>query len=229
MPNLSSDNLDEELNTAKQVQPENVGALTREQLTPKAAASPEGHDVPGHDHRGHHHPAGKKVVDLAGRPADKHAGHDHASGDDHGPAGDYPYLVPGISLGLLLAGIALDYYRGGFFSGYVRALWFGVAYLLVGWKVLRSAVRSIPSGNIFNEFLLMSIATIGAIAIGKYAEGVAVMLFYTVGELFQDAALNRAKRSIKALLEMQATEVGVLREGQRLVLDPLITLDSSGY
>ncbi|OGX86492.1 heavy metal translocating P-type ATPase [Hymenobacter glacialis] len=222
MPNPSSDNLDEELNTAKQVQLENVGALTREQLTPKAAASPEGHDVPGHDHSGHNHPPGKRVVDLAGRPADEHAGHDHASGDDHnhGPAGDYPYLVPGISLVLLLAGIAMDYYEVGFFSGFVRPLWFGVAYLLVGWKVLRSAVLSIPSGNIFNEFLLMSIATIGAFAIGEYAEGVAVMLFYTVGELFQDAALNRAKRSIKALLEIQATEVGVLRDGQRLVLDP---------
>ncbi|WP_210521865.1 heavy metal translocating P-type ATPase [Hymenobacter terricola] len=197
MPDPSSDNLHEELNTAKQVQPENVGALTRSQLTPEAATEPEGHDVPGHDH-------------------DEHAGHDH----DHGPAGDNPYLVPGISLVLMLAGIALDYYKVGFFTGYVRPLWYGVAYLLVSWKVIRSAIQSIPSGNIFNEFLLMGIATIGAFAIGEYAEGVAVMLFYTVGELFQDAAVNRAKRSIKALLEIQATEVGVLRGGQHLVLDP---------
>ena len=113
-----------------------------------------------------------------------------------------------------------DYYKVGFFTGYVRFGWYGVAYLLVGWKVLRSAIQSIPSGNIFNEFLLMGIATIGAFALGEYAEGVAVMLFYTVGELFQDAAVNRAKRSIKALLEIQATEVGALRGGQHLVLDP---------
>ena len=207
MPDSSSDNLNEELNTAKQVQPENVGALTRAQLTSGAATAPEGHDVPGHDHGDEDE-------------ADEHAGHDHGSGDDHGPAGSNPYLVPGISLVLLLAGIALDYYKVGFFTGYVRPLWYGVAYLLVGWKVLRSAIQSIPSGNIFNEFLLMGIATIGAFALGEYAEGVAVMLFYTVGELFQDAAVNRAKRSIKALLEIQATEVGVLRGGQRLVLDP---------
>lgn len=223
MPDPSSDNLNEKLNTAKQVQPENVGALTRAQLTPEAATAPEGHDVPGHDHdadehAGHNHPAGKRVVDLGGVAEDEHAG----SGDnhDHGPAEANPYLVPGISLVLLLAGIALDYYKAGFFTGYVRPIWYGVAYLLVGWKVIRSAIQSIPSGNIFNEFLLMSIATIGAIALGEYAEGVAVMLFYTVGELFQDAAVNRAKRSIKALLEIQATEVGVLRNGQRLVLDP---------
>ncbi|MCA8833288.1 heavy metal translocating P-type ATPase [Hymenobacter pini] len=222
MPEPTSDNLNEELNTAKQVQPENVGALTREQLTPDAAAAPEGHDVPGHDHRGHHHPAGKQVVDLAGRPADEHAGHSHGDGEDHdhGPAGSNPYLWPGVSLVLLLAGIALDYYHVGFFTDYVRLAWYGVAFLLVGWKVIRAAVQSIPSGNVFNEFLLMSIATLGAFAIGEYPEGVAVMLFYTVGELFQDAAVNRAKRSIRALLEIQATEVTVLRAGQSLVLDP---------
>ena len=197
MPDPTSDNLNGELNTAKQVNPANAGALTRAQLTPEAAAEPEGHDVPGHDH----------------------ASHDH-DGHDHGPPGERPYLVPAISLALLLAGIACDYFDAPFFSGLVRPVWFGVAYLLVGWKVLRSAIQSIPSGNVFNEFLLMSIATVGAFAIGEYAEGVAVMLFYTVGELFQDAAVNRAKRSIRALLEIQATEVAVLRAGQRLVLDP---------
>ncbi|MBD2717206.1 cadmium-translocating P-type ATPase [Microvirga sp. STR05] len=222
MPDPTSPNTNEELNTAKQAKLENVGALSRDQLTPEAAAAPEGHDVPGHDHAGHDHPAGKRVVDLAGKAADEHAGHDHAGGDDHdhGPVGANPYLWPGVALVLLLGGIALDYYKVGFFTGYVRLAWYGVAFLLVGWKVIRSAVLSIPSGNIFNEFLLMSIATLGAFAIGEYPEGVAVMLFYTVGELFQDAAVNRAKRSIRALLEIQATEVTVLRDGQSLVLDP---------
>ncbi|SHL95969.1 heavy metal translocating P-type ATPase [Hymenobacter psychrotolerans] len=222
MPDPTSSNTDEELNTAKQVKLENVGALSREQLTPEAAAEPEGHDVPGHDHAGHDHPAGKKVVDLAGKAADEHAGHDHASGDDHdhGQVGANPYLWPGMSLALLLGGLALDYYDVAWFTSYVRLAWYGVAFLLVGWKVLKAAVLSIPSGNVFNEFLLMSIATLGAFAIGEYPEGVAVMLFYTVGELFQDAAVNRAKRSIRALLEIQATEVTVLRGGQSLVLDP---------
>ena len=226
MPDPSSNNLDEELNTAKQVQPENAGALTRAQLTPDAAAAPQGHDVPGHDHApteaphdhaGHQHDPGE--LSLEDAEDDDHAGHDH-DGHDHGPAGDNPYLVPGISFALLLAGIALDYYKVGFFSGYVRLVWYGLAFVLVGWKVVKAAVLSIPSGNIFNEFLLMSLATLGAFAIGEYPEGVAVMLFYTVGELFQDAAVNRAKRSIKALLEIQATEVTVVCGGQPLVLDP---------
>lgn len=196
---------DEPLNTAKQVKPENVGAVDRAQLTPEAAASPQGHDVPGHDHA----------------RAEPGAGHSADDGHDHGPAGANPYLLPGISLALLLAGIALDYWQVGFFLGPVRPIWYGVAFLLVGWKVVRTAVLSIPTGNVFNEFLLMSLATLGAFAIGEYPEGVAVMLFYTVGELFQDAAVNRARRSIRALLEIQATEVTVLRpNGQRAVLDP---------
>src|SRR6476661_38072 len=208
MPDPASDNLNEGLNTAKQVQPENVGALSRTQLTPEAASAPQGHDVPGHGH-----------APATETGHDEHDGHDH-DGHEHGPAGHYPYLLPGISLALLLAGIALDYFHVGFFTGFVRLAWYGVAFLLVGWKVMKAAVLSIPSGNVFNEFLLMSIATLGAFAIGEYPEGVAVMLFYTVGELFQDAAVNRAKRSIKALLEIQATEVRVLRDGQPLVLAP---------
>ena len=228
MPDPASPNTNEELNTAKQVQLENVGALSRVQLTPAAATEAQGHDVPGHDHAaeaGHHH-------DHKGHD---HAGHSHDPGElsltdddehdhDHGPAGANPYLLPGLSLALLLVGLALDYYKVGFFTGYVRPAWYGLAFVLVGWNVVKAAVLSIPSGNIFNEFLLMSIATIGAFAIGEYPEGVAVMLFYTVGELFQDAAVNRAKGSIRALLEIQATEVTVVRAGQPLVIDPKAVL-----
>ena len=218
MPNPSSNNLDEQLNTAKQVQPENAGALTRSQLTLPAATAPQGHDVPGHDHA-----PTSEHADHAGHHHDEddheHAVHDH-DGHDHGPAGNNPYLLPGISLALLLIGLVLDRYSVGLFSGYVRPAWYGLAFVLVGWKVVEAAVLSISSGNVFNEFMLMSIATIGAFAIGEYPEGVAVMLFYTVGELFQDAAVNRAKRSIKALLEIQATEVTVVRNGQSLALDP---------
>ena len=212
----SDDSTDENLNTAKEVDLANVGALSRRQLTPDAAAAPRGQD---------HAPT--DTVDHQNESAAEHAGHSHEGhshddldGHDHGPAGERPYLWPAVSLALLLGGIALDYFDVPFFTGPVRPIWYGVAFLLVGWKVLRAAVTSIPSGNVFNEFLLMSIATLGAFAIGEYPEGVAVMLFYTVGELFQDAAVNRAKRSIRALLEIQATEVTIVRGGQSMVVDP---------
>ena len=89
-----------------------------------------------------------------------------------------------------------------------------VAYILAGGGVLRMAFRKASRGDIFNEFVLMSVATLGAFYIGEYTEGVAVMVFYTIGEWFQDAAVRRAKASIKALLDIRPDEVTVLRNGQ---------------
>jgi len=95
-----------------------------------------------------------------------------------------------------------------------------VAYLLAGLGVLRMAFRKAKRGDIFNEFVLMSVATIGAFAIGEYEEGVAVMVFYTIGEWFQDAAVRRAKASIKALLDIRPDEVTVIRNGSTQVINP---------
>ncbi|GMU96322.1 MAG: cadmium/zinc/cobalt-transporting ATPase [Ignavibacterium album] len=77
------------------------------------------------------------------------------------------------------------------------------AYLISGWGVLKGAVKSISKGKIFNEHFLMSIATLGAIAIDEMPEAVAVMLFYVIGELFQNIAVNRSRKSVKALLEIR--------------------------
>jgi len=93
---------------------------------------------------------------------------------------------------------------------------------LAGRKVLDLAFRKSKRGDFFNEFVLMSVATIGAFVIGEYEEGVAVMVFYQIGEWFQDAAVNNAKRSIKALLDVRPDEVTVIRNGSPLVADPSI-------
>lgn len=95
-----------------------------------------------------------------------------------------------------------------------------IAYLLAGRKVLDLAWRKSKRGDFFNEFVLMSVATIGAFVIGEYEEGVAVMVFYQIGEWFQDSAVNRAKRSIKALLDIRPDEVTVLRDGKSEVTNP---------
>lgn len=97
-----------------------------------------------------------------------------------------------------------------------------IAYLLAGRKVLDFAFRKSKRGDIFNEFVLMSVATIGAFIIGEYEEGVAVMVFYQIGEWFQDAAVNNAKRSIKALLDIRPDEVTVIRNNAPLIADPSI-------
>ncbi|RZL10015.1 MAG: cadmium-translocating P-type ATPase, partial [Pedobacter sp.] len=95
-----------------------------------------------------------------------------------------------------------------------------IAWLLAGRKVADLAFRKSKRGDFFNEFVLMTVATVGAFLIGEYEEGVAVMVFYSIGEWFQDAAVNKAKRNIKALLDIRPDEVTVLRNGKPEVTDP---------
>lgn len=121
------------------------------------------------------------------------------------------FLPAIISLVLLLVAIGLDnYFQPSWFTKYVRLSWYIVAYLPVGIPVLKEAFESITKGEFFSEFLLMCIATLGAFAIGEYPEGVAVMLFYTIGEVFQTLAVSRAKSNIKSLLDQRPDEVNIL-------------------
>lgn len=96
----------------------------------------------------------------------------------------------------------------------------GMAYLLAGWSVLALAFRKASRGDFFNEFVLMSVATLGAFLIGEYSEGVAVMVFYSIGEWFQDSAVSRAKANIKALLDIRPDSVTVIRDGKSSVISP---------
>ncbi len=95
-----------------------------------------------------------------------------------------------------------------------------IAYILAGHSVLGLAFRKLQRGDIFNEFFLMSVATVGAFVIGSYTEGVAVMVFYCIGEWFQDTAVNNAKKSIKALLDIRPDSVTVVRNGATMVVAP---------
>ena len=99
-------------------------------------------------------------------------------------------------------------------------MWYVIAYIPVGRPVIKEAIQALTKGEIFTEFFLMSIATIGAFAIGEYPEGVAVMLFYAVGELFQSAAVRRAKDNIKALLDVRPKIANVLRNGSFVEVNP---------
>lgn len=87
-------------------------------------------------------------------------------------------------------------------------------YLWIGWDVLKTAATNILKGQVFDENFLMSVATIGALAIGEYPEAVGVMLFYQVGEFFQDYAVNRSRKSISALLEIRPDYANRLVDGQ---------------
>ncbi|MGF1923070.1 MAG: heavy metal translocating P-type ATPase [Bacteroidia bacterium] len=137
-----------------------------------------------------------------------HQDHDHTTGDTN------LHLSLIAALTILIAVLTLDYGFGIKLNNWVSLIVNGIAYLLAGWGVLVLAFTKIRRGDIFNEFVLMSVATLGAFYIGEYAEGVAVMVFYAIGEWFQESAVNRAKASIKALLDIRPDKVTVLRDKQ---------------
>ncbi|WP_278351542.1 heavy metal translocating P-type ATPase [Chryseobacterium gleum] len=166
------------------------------------STTPEKPDTKGHKHN---HAEGD---------GHDHDGHDHSH--DSGDQTVFQMFLPAIiSFVILLLGIAFDnYIKPAWFTGWVRLVWYLAAYIPVGFPVLKDAYKSIIKGDVFSEFFLMSIATIGAFAIREYPEGVAVMLFYAVGEVFQSMAVTRAKGNIKALLDQRPDEVTVMENNQ---------------
>ena len=131
------------------------------------------------------------------------------------------WLAAGVTSLLLGSGLVMDHFiKPSWFADIVPIIWFAIAYVPVGLPILIKGIKLAFRGEVFTEFLLMSIATIGAFYVGQYAEGVAVMLFYAVGELFQDAAVDKAKRNIKALIDIRPDVASVLRDGEYKTVSP---------
>ncbi|MCC7302812.1 MAG: cadmium-translocating P-type ATPase [Bacteroidia bacterium] len=176
---------------------------------------------PNHKHT--YNAQGKMICCTLEEKINAKTEHTH-EGHDHGTAKSMvwkEYLPAVVSFILLTAGIILDnFIKPYFFQNKIPLIWYLIAYIPVGFPVMRDAVKAIAKGEFFTEFLLMSIATIGAFFIGEYPEGVAVMLFYAVGELVQSAAVNRAKRSIKALLDIRPDKATVLRNDTLTEVSP---------
>lgn len=115
---------------------------------------------------------------------------------------------------LLVAAILTEKYSAVSLTLYVAA------YLTAGFNVLKKALRNITRGNIFDENFLMAIATIGAFILREYTEGVAVMLFYRVGELFESIAVGKSRQSISALMDIRPDTATVIRDGEELEVLP---------
>ena len=185
----------------------------------------------------------------------QHADHIHDDGHDHNHGSDSVvqlFIIPAISLILLLIALYFDHFSTpDWFQGNIRWAWYFAAYIIVALPVLKAAFQQIIKGNIFTEFFLMGIATIGAFAIQEYPEAVAVMLFYAVGEAFQEMAVEKSKSNIKALLDqrpdtamilnsngtttlMKATEIPLdaiiqLKPGEKLALDGILTSKKNSF
>ena len=164
----------------------------------------------------------KKKINLKDLKPNSEAQHSHDDGHNHGNGSAFKTYIPAIiSFVMLMVGIAVDYFDAiPQFQGWIRVVWYTLAYIPVGFPVIKEGWKSLIKGDVFTEFFLMSIATIGAFIIGEYPEGVAVMLFYAVGELFQNAAVNRAKGNIKALLDVRPKEANVFRDGDYVSVSP---------
>ena len=134
-------------------------------------------------------------------------------------------------------------------TGYFKAALFLIPYLIIGYDILKKAILGIIHGEVFDENFLMAVATVGAMILGEYAEGVAVMLFYQIGELFQAVAVGRSRRNISALMDIRpdyanvededgnlekvdpdGVEIGtiiVVRPGEKVPIDGVVVEGSS--
>ena len=143
-------------------------------------------------------------------------GHDHEHEEE-----EMSWWKPALSLVLLVAGIIMTATGCRWFTnGWVRLAWYAVAWLPTGLGVLREAVEEAREGEVFSEFLLMSVASIGAFAIGEYPEAVAVMALYCIGEALQDRAVSRARGNIKSLIAFRPDHATVIRDDKSVTIDP---------
>ncbi|MDR1056859.1 MAG: HAD-IC family P-type ATPase, partial [Prevotellaceae bacterium] len=177
--------------------------------------------------------------------------HGHTHGSAEGKSTFRMFLPSVISFVLLLTAILFDkFLTVPCWDTWVRPVWYIIAYLPVGFPVLREACEAMLNKKIFTEFFLMSIASIGAFVIGEYPEGIAVMVFYSVGEVFQELAVRKAKGNIKKLLDQRpdtvivvegndtrlvsAHTVGIgavvqLKPGEKLALDGTLVSERASF
>lgn len=132
-----------------------------------------------------------------------------------------PYIGVAISLALLIAGLILDHYHDFMTeTTWAKPLWYFIAFIPVGFPVIKEAVEGISQKDYFNELTLMAIACIGAFCIGEYSEAVGVMLFYCIGENLQDRAVDKATRDISKLLEIKSAIARVIKGDEIIEMKP---------
>lgn len=147
-------------------------------------------------------------------------GHDHAH--EELDKKDFAFKV-GFGGALLVVGYILhELIENGTLSihEFIPLVCFGISYLIMGFGIIKEAVEGIIHRDIFNENFLMTVASLGAFAVGEYTEGCAVMFLFTIGEFLQSLAVQKSRKSIKNMLELKPQQVTVLRDGRESVVSP---------
>lgn len=174
-------------------------------MKPKIHSESSGCSSCNHDHHENHN-------------HDHNHSHDHDHSEEFNLKNEIFPLI--LILGLYAPGLVFEQQLHNTFYSIGEYLLFIPAYLLSGWSVLQTAGRNILKGRVFDETFLMTVATLGALAIHKLPEAVGVMLFYKIGELFQDIAISRSRNSIKALLEIRPDYANLQSNGQVKKVSP---------
>ena len=105
-------------------------------------------------------------------------------------------------------------------NSYIRLVMFLIPYFIIGYDILKKAILGIVHGEVFDENFLMAVATVGAIALGEYLEGTAVMLFYQIGELFQSYAVGKSRKNITELMDIRPDYANIEQDGELVQVDP---------
>lgn len=169
-----------------------------------------------HKHSGHNHGSADGNCQVNGHC------HCHGGSHDHGEKNKFfKFILPAISGALLISGVILNHLHTEWFSNpVINLIWFIAAFLPVGIPVIKEGWEAILNKDIFNEFTLMIIACIGAFCIGEYPEAAGVMLFYTIGEMLQDSAVDKATRNISKLLDVRPEQTTVIKDGLPVTESP---------
>ncbi len=147
-------------------------------------------------------------------------GHDHAHEELNKK--DFAFKVSAGGILLVTGYILNELCEKGIIDipSFIYLICFAISYLIVGFSIIKEAVEGIIHGDFFNENFLMSIASIGAFAVGEYTEGCAVVFLFTIGEFLQSLAVQRSRKSIRNMLELKPDEVTVIRDGREVVIVP---------
>ncbi|MEK6264498.1 MAG: heavy metal translocating P-type ATPase [Clostridium sp.] len=152
------------------------------------------------------------IENKANRSKHDEKGHNHSNEEEGNNKSKFIRFSIGIVFFTIAIIFKLDYL--------VEFALFFISYLLIGGPVLFVAVRNILRGQVFDENFLMALATVGAFSIGEFAEGVGVMLFYQIGEFFQDVAVNKSRKSITALMDIRPDYANKKVSGEFIKVDP---------
>jgi Cd2+/Zn2+-exporting ATPase len=147
--------------------------------------------------------------------------HQHDNNHQHEHEEEMNWWQPTLSLTMLVAGIIMNATGVSWFQNrWVQFAWYAVAWLPTGLGVLREAIEEAREGEVFSEFLLMTVASIGAFAIGEYPEAVAVMALYCIGEALQERAVSRARGNIQSLIAFRPDHAVIIKGEERVTIDP---------